>query len=161
MKVIDNFLQIEDFKKIKETVCGINFPWYYNNFSSHKEDNIPMLNHIFYRYFEPNKVLSSYISLLDPLFNKLQITGLIRVKANLVFPSKQKEKEHIDYPFKNSSTAVYYLNTNNGGTKIKNKIINSKENRVLILDSNTPHTVIRQTDSEQGRFVININYYTV
>lgn len=160
MKVIDNFLPIEEFKKIKEVVCGINFPWYYNNHSTHKEDNIPMLNHTFYRYDEPNKVLSSYISLLDPLFNKLKITGLIRVKANLIFPSKKKEKEHIDYPFKNFLTAVYYLNTNNGGTKIKNKLITSKENKILILDGNTPHTVVRQTDSEQGRFIININYYT-
>jgi len=29
MKIIDNFLEKEDFEKIQQTMMGMDFPWYY------------------------------------------------------------------------------------------------------------------------------------
>jgi len=55
-------------------------------------------------------------------------------------------------------TAVYYINTNNGYTKlIDETIITSEENKLLTFDSNTKHTGTTCTD-ENVRIVLNINY---
>ena len=53
---------------------------------------------------------------------------------------------------------VIKSNSNNGGTKIKDKVIKSKENRMVTIPGNTPHVVVRHTDNNIGRFVINFNY---
>ena len=60
---------------------------------------------------------------------------------------------------KGSKTAVFYVNSNNGYTKLKNgTIIKSEENKIAIFDGETEHTGTTCTD-EEFRVVVNINYF--
>ena len=38
-KVVDNFLDTDDFNQIKESLLGDNFPWYYNNVITNDQDS--------------------------------------------------------------------------------------------------------------------------
>ena len=56
-------------------------------------------------------------------------------------------------------TSVFYLNTNNGGTKFKRgKFVRSVGNRMITFDSNYDHTGVTCTD-QNNRVVVNFNYY--
>ena len=159
MKIIDNFLEEKQFKQIQEIMLGPDFPWYYQNHSTYKGDTVSQLTHIFYNFELKRKSNGETIDLLDPIIQKLNAAALLRIKANLTFPAKMKERPHTDFGWNNVMTAVYYLNTNNGGTRVEDKIVQSKENRMLIMPAHTLHSVVRHTDSNYGRFVINFNYF--
>ena len=161
MKIIDNFLKKEEFKKIQQAMMGEFFPWYYNKGSNYADDGISQLTHTFYDFKLPNKINGLTLPLLNPILKKLNEVGIVRIKANLTYPNKNSQVVHTDFLFKNLKTAIYYLNTTNGGTKIKNKFIKSIENRMVIMPSNTPHAAVRHTDTKIGRFIINFNYYGV
>ena len=162
MEIIDNFLEKEQFEKIQQTMMGVDFPWYYQKNSNYKEDGLSQLTHGFYNYELSKRANSPFLEILTPILKKLDAVGLIRIKANLTYPAKAHQEIHTDFPFKNVMTAIYYINSNNGGTRIKqkkDKIVKSIENRMVIVSVDTPHTVIRHTNSKVGRFVINFNYY--
>lgn len=159
MKVIDNFLDKKNFEHIRDQMISIKFPWYYNNNSNYAHDGIAQLTYSFYFWDDPVRVTGN-IQLLKPILDKLNVKGLIRIKANLNFPSSDKKPiYHIDSPFKKTKTAVYYLNSNNGGTKFKDKFVESKENRMVIFNTQTKHSAIPHDNNKQARFVINFNYY--
>ena len=160
MKIIDNFLEKEEFEKIQQTMMGMDFPWYYQKNSNDQKDGLSQLIHGFYNFKLSDRANSSFLKMLNPILKKLNAIGLIRIKANLTYPAQKYQEMHIDFPFKNVMTAIYYINSNNGGTKIKQKIVKSIENRIVIITGDTPHAVIRHTDNNVGRFVINFNYYS-
>tara|TARA_R100000322_G_scaffold149186_1_gene106048 strand:- start:328 stop:840 length:513 start_codon:yes stop_codon:yes gene_type:complete len=167
-KVVDNFLNKDEFKNIKETIQHPLFTWYYYpaiNYEEGKEDLIEkdlnqyQFTHTFYENNRPN---SPYFDNLQTLLNKLNCKSLVRIKANLnPYSSKLAESGyHIDFDYKNLKTAVYYINTNNGYTKFKknNKKIKSLENRIVKFDSSLEHLGTNTTDSKR-RIVLNINYF--
>ena len=39
IKIFDNFLNKEDFKKLFDSMNGHSFPWYYNDYVNDKENN--------------------------------------------------------------------------------------------------------------------------
>jgi uncharacterized protein YuzE len=69
---------------------------------------------------------------------------------------------HNDYLYKNSKTAIFYLNNTDGNTflKINNKKIGIEcvENRMLIFSSDIKHAAGQHTNSVR-RIVLNINYF--
>jgi len=159
LKVIDNFLDEKTFIEIKNNILGSNFPWYYSLSADNIKDDVSQLCHVFYNIDVDNRVNSDYFRLLNPIIKKLNAIGLVRIKANLTYPSKTVLKYHTDFNLKNLKTAIFYLNTNDGGTKIKNKIINSVENRMLVMNNDIPHAVIRHTDTKTARVVLVLNYF--
>ena len=60
-----------------------------------------------------------YLPYFYPLLNKIVSGFLLRVSLNLTFatPNPYVSEFHVDTEVKNSNTCVYYLNSNNGGTK--------------------------------------------
>ena len=38
MKIIDNFLEPEEYGKMKAILCGEYFPWHYNDYVNSRED---------------------------------------------------------------------------------------------------------------------------
>ena len=65
---------------------------------------------------------------------------------------------HTDNSF-NCTTAIFYLNTNNGYTKFKDGTkIESISNRAIYFDSDLMHFGSTCTDKD-FRFVLNINYF--
>ena len=56
------------------------------------------------------------------------------------------------------TTAIYYLNTNNGYTEFEDGTkVDSVRNRLVVYPTNTTHRAAGQTDTNK-RIVINFNY---
>jgi|TARA_R110000796_G_scaffold104978_3_gene214974 hypothetical protein len=161
MKVIDNFLPLDQFKKIQSTITGFSFPWFYNDYVNDEDDDEEnfQFTHLFYSKLRN----SDFFSLLEPLIKKLNMDSIARIKANLLVKTKTKQvfNFHNDFDWKYKwNTAIFYINTNNGKTIFKhnNKQITSRENRVVIFDGRLKHAGTTCTDSK-NRIVINLNYF--
>jgi hypothetical protein len=79
--------------------------------------------------------------MLDPVFEKIKPKKLKRVKLNLINRTEKiiEHGFHIDVD-KNidCTTAILYINDNNGYTKFKNNyIMKSEENKFVSFKSNT------------------------
>lgn len=155
MKVKKNVLPNVVFNIIKNLFFDNYFGWYYQDNVNHKNDAHFQFCHLF---FDNNKINSNYFEHLSPIINYINPQQLIRVKANLL-PKTVKIIEHgFHIDIKDCMTAVYYINTNNGYTKlIDGTIISSEENKLITFDSNIEHTGTTCTD-ENVRIVLNFNY---
>ena len=137
VKVVDNLLSPEEFKKLNDVLMGPEFPW----------------------YFLPSK----FVTILDPFLTKLNMKKVIRIKANKTFKKKENIESamHTDVTRKDDEkfkTAVFYCNSNNGSTMFENgKKVESKANRAVVFDGRTLHCGVDCTDSLR-RVVINFNY---
>jgi hypothetical protein len=156
-KVIDNFLSKNDFSNIKE-LFEKKLPWYFNDFVTYKSEKKDFyFTHIFYNN---NTLNSDFMEIVRPIINLINIKALIRIKANL-YPRTHtiyEHDSHSDYDFKHNGL-LYYINTNNGFTKLSNGTkIESIENRALFFDSSLFHNSSTCTD-EKCRININFNYF--
>tara|TARA_R100000005_G_C4818380_1_gene101041 strand:+ start:24 stop:515 length:492 start_codon:yes stop_codon:yes gene_type:complete len=158
MKVIDNFLDESYFNYLTSAIMSDWFPWYYNFGILYPGDGQSMFTHTFFRPDDPPNHTRDYFYLLEHFVKLLDVKKLYRIKANLNHKTIFKTKTGYHYDFDDMTTSVFYMNTNNGGTKLKNgKFIKSVANRLVTFDSNLLHTGINCTD-EQRRVVINFNY---
>ncbi len=158
MKIIDNFLEKENFLELEKAFFGTEFPWYYNDSKSLKGDvNFQFIHAIVW----DKTILSPYWKIVEPILKKLNYKEVIRVKANLTTKKNEiiKSPMHIDTGVKNSKTAVFYCNTNNGYTLFNSgeKVV-SKANRAVVFEGNEFHCGVDSTD-EKIRVVINFNYF--
>ena len=157
VEVIDNFLPSYHFKVLQSVMMGPDFEWYYNDDVAYNDDGRYQFIHGFYK----DSWKSDNLSLLDLALQKLDVKKLYRIKANLnprtlfnVKTGYHVDESELD-PHK---TAVYYINTNNGGTKFKKgKMVKSLANTMVIFDSHLLHAGITCTD-EKRRVMINFNY---
>tara|TARA_R110000851_G_scaffold50049_1_gene119951 strand:+ start:689 stop:1159 length:471 start_codon:yes stop_codon:yes gene_type:complete len=155
MKIKENFISQKDFENLSSVIISSHIPYYFKNNVAHKGDKDFYFTH---ELFNEKKEKSRYFDLMIPVLDKLKISTLLRVKVNC-FPSTKKiikYGEHVDFPFKHNG-AIFYINTCDGGTWIKDKFIQSISNRILLFDSNKPHQSTNCTD-KKCRFNININY---
>jgi hypothetical protein len=166
MEIIDNFLDKKDFLIIQNAILNGPISWYFQkgkdrDYGDDDDNELDQyqFTHLFYNNFEP---CSSFFKILEPLVKKLNVSSLIRIKANLNPHNTTLSQGifHTDYNRKNQKTAVFYINDCNGYTLFKkpNKKVYSKANRVVIFDSNTLHSGTNTTDKKR-RVVLNINYY--
>ena len=160
MQIIDNFLEEPYFKRLEKLLNMYEFPWFTRKDISEKGK---FSGHIYYQshtFYQDNKILSAFFDELQPLYEKLEVRSLLRIKANL-FPAKENLTEngwHTDYDFDNK-TALLYINTNDGYTKLHDGTkIDSIRNRVLIFDSSTLHLSTNCTN-DWARLNINLNYF--
>ena len=162
-KVIDNYLHKQDADFIATSMMGQEFPWYYND--GHTE--YPQLVHLFWipsegiERFGATSIQASYFDILTPLLRKLQPLAIIRIKANCNWrvDNAIARPFHVDFESIQCKTAIYYVNTNDGYTLLKDGTkINSVANRLLIMDSDVEHAAVPSTDTER-RVLINLNYH--
>ena len=163
IKTIDNFLSVEDFKKIKSNMLdNKHFAWYYND-KVNDEDGITenpdnyLFTHVFYDTFKN----SDFFYLIEPFVTKLNMGSIVKIKANLMMKptSQQVFKFHKDCPWDFKWwTAIFYVNTNNGKTIFeRGEEIESRENRLILFDGRLKHAGTTSTDSKR-RILINFNY---
>jgi len=162
-EVIDNFLEIDDFNRIKDTLMNQYFPWYFNNYVVNGKEQEKISEYQFIHNFYNNHIpTSSYFEILNPIISKINPVGLLRVKANLN-PRAENHLEHgyhVDYnnSLLNQRTAVFYLNTNNGYTLFEDGTkVESVENRFVSFKTSMMHTGSTCTDQNR-RVLINFNY---
>jgi hypothetical protein len=169
-EIIDDFLPKNNSDEIEnillKNVDGIQIlPWYFiNNKSSDgilmQRDDINNFQfaHIFYE--EHNIHSNHYNTVVHPFIFKLDPLALVRVKGNLttITPNIIKYGWHTDFDNYEHTTAIYYVNTNNGKTIFKNGLeVESVKNRMVIFDGWMEHTATSSTDTK-ARCVLNFNY---
>ena len=157
-KVIDNYLEVDEHLILKTKMESNEFPWFYN---PEKVKGVKGLfksqfNHIFYINNNNNSNFCKYV---NPILDKLKPLSLIRIKANLNSPSEKiiEYSYHKDQDFK-CKIALYYVNDNNGYTIIDKKKIESKQNRIVLFNSDIKHFGTNSTNCN-NRMVINFNYF--
>jgi hypothetical protein len=158
VKIIDNFLPEEQFKKIKNIMMGDMFEWYYINGVVHNDPKSTQFQfiHVFFDRLPRENYL-----ILEDLIKKINPFSIVRIKSNLLTKTNKKITfpYHTDFKKSNLITGIYYLNTNNGKTLFKNgEEVESIENRYIYFDSKLEHTGTTCTD-KNTRVLINFNYY--
>ena len=85
----------------------------------------------------------------------------LRVKANLnprMCDNEQLGAYHQDFSIENATTAIFYLNTNNGWTQFEDGTkVESVKNRLVTFPATTNHVGFACTD-KSVRIVLNLNY---
>jgi hypothetical protein len=173
IKIEDNFLKQEDFDKLQKFMWGEcvwgepKIPWFYGDIIDYPDDEDKfMFFHLFYHRDVPQ---SPCFAELNPLFEMIKPLSTFMIKANLLTrtPNIVENKFHVDMgdlvttPEKLNqwTTAIFYINTNNGYTKFEDGTkVESVANRLLTFPANMKHTGTSCTD-EKTRVVINCNFY--
>ena len=160
-KIVDNFLPKNEFKIIQDLFYSQNFPWYYNKgvaYTDISPDGI-YFTHLFYFFQKDDLNVSSHYNCILPIISRLDVKSILRIKGNLYSKTNTifEHGAHIDYDF-NHKGFLYYVNTNNGFTKLSNGIkVESVENRGLFFDPSLIHNSSTCSDSD-SRININFNY---
>ena len=166
-QVIDNFLDEEDFKSIQDYLMGSDISWLKSPVlregSLHPPDLEDMRDNIqfWHPFYMDDEPTHDDINVLRPIIKKLDVKALLRIKANITMrtPEIIEHGYHTDYPFGGFKTAIFYINTNDGYTQIKNgRRVESVENRLLEFSGELLHTGTTCTD-QQCRVVINFDYF--
>ena len=164
MQVVDNFLPETDFKLAQALIMDYGFPWMWNDYVIKEMDkDDPKEFQFVHKFYDPlSGVTSDYPrwkDIIKPFADYMNPVSLMRIKANLnVATANHIIREfHTDFKVK-CTTAIAYMNNNNGYTLFEDGTkVESKENRVVMFDSQMRHTGIPCTD-EKRRVVINFNF---
>ena len=166
-RIIDNVLSEDDLIKIEQNVLQAPIFKALDSTATSQSDNVydVMMSRVFFSSYYSKKQLAGfdeeYLPYFYPLLNKIVSGFLLRVSLNLTFatPNPYVSEFHIDNDLPNSHTCVYYLNSNNGGTKFRDssEIAQSQRNRAVIFPSHLSHAAVNTTDTKL-RWVLNINY---
>jgi hypothetical protein len=155
-KITNNYLSTKHLNILNKVILSNNFPWFIQEI----DESFPGHRQFVHIFFKDNNFTTFYSYLIEPLLKKISYKKLIRVKVNLLTQTNKiiEHPYHIDSNVKNSITSIFYLNTNNGYTKIKNKDkIISKKNTLLTFPSSWEHHGTTCTNKEY-RIVLNIVY---
>ena len=166
-KIHNNFLDSETHKQLYETVQAIDIPWYKNPVVQPPliTEDVQFVHELYAHH----NVISNYYDTFTPILDKLDVHLLHRVKLNLTVKHHKKRilgGYHIDYhvdgvPLKELKIAIYYFNTTNGDTLIKENgkinTVNCVENSLVTFSNELEHTGMTHTDTS-FRYVLNINY---
>ena len=173
-RVNDNFLTEQDFGTIRDTITAGEFQWSFSQYvdSSNEEPTPGQFVHTV--YFGNVPCSPFYNSLVPIIEHKLGISALYRIKLNLQprLPEPFKYSFHSDlsHDFEKDvashwTTAIFYINTNNGYTEfqdgrieMENTKVKSVANRMVSFPANLRHRGTSCTN-ERKRVVINFNYF--
>ena len=160
MEVKDNFLDDIHLIQLDKLIDNSNFPWYLQKEQVGEANDGCWLSHIIYNFYEPKSDL--YAPVINIFKNKLEYISLCRIIVNLSVRHENPIKSdfHVDFEGNNKkiTTAIFYLNTNNGSTEFENgDKIDCVRNRIIVFPTNTSHRAVGQTDVNQ-RIVLNFNF---
>ena len=173
VKVIDNFLSDKEYNQVVSTIFKHDFPWTFgpilddryktgDDKNDYKFTAQNKYNFQFCHILHFNSVASPYFTdIFGPIGNTLKPESLVNVKINLnpLTDSIVEHALHTDNPYKNSKTAIYYINTCDGYTLFEDgSKVESVANRLVTFPTNTKHTGTTTTNCN-ARCVININYF--
>ena len=161
VEIIDNFLDKKTFKTLQQTLLAEDFPWYvYHGVTERKAPfdgpNYSFM-HLLYQNAEPN---SDFFKVIAPFLDKLDITAIFRIKANL-YPKTPEIVEHDLHSDAKISHkgALLCLNTNDGYTYMEDgQKIQSVENRVIRFNPSLLHGSTTCTN-ENYRVNVLVNYF--
>ena len=159
--VIDDFLPSETFTSLANTVLAHDFPWYYAdaiNGPDVQDEQEYLTNFQFVHIIhDDHRFMSHHAHLLEPVFEKLNLLALIRVKFNLnpVWRENALSGFHKDLGLP-ALSGILYLNDSDGLTVFQNgRSVEPKENRFLIFDSRLMHSASKPQKCKR-RVILNL-----
>ena len=175
LKILINeqFLPVEEFDRIQSEVMGSQFPWYKQECGvSANVDKGGYGFQFTHQLRNVDRGTSHYNDLFTNLYMRLGVKRLFRSKLNLLYRTKEIHEFkpfHVDLNENNPpwSTAIFYMNTNNGYTLFEDGTkVDSVANRLVEFEGHTFHTGSTHTigtpchEYDEGRFrvVLNINF---
>ena len=164
IEIKDNFLDKEDFDKIKEVYNSPNIPWamgdilYDDEINSEVSvlDNLQFINPV----YSMNQPVSQLFDYWIPILKKTKAVALYSIKINLNprTPKIYEHGLHTDTGFM-CKTGVFYINSNDGYTSFEDGTkVESVENRFVSFNSDMKHSGTSCTN-QKYRLVMNINYF--
>lgn len=163
IKVIDNFLPLNEFEELQKYFFDSTFPWCVGPAiqgpNAVNEKYNWQLYHLL--YYTPN-IISEHMPVIQSIYNKLDPVVFIKAKLNCNFVTD----EIVEHGYHNdvealldkTTTAVYYINSNDGYTAFQDGTkVESIENRLVSFPSSMLHTGSSCTN-KQRRMVLNLNY---
>jgi len=158
MVVKDNFLDGTHLIQLDELIDNPLFAWFLQKEQIKGTKDGCWFSHMIYATESPRSNLYDPVS--EMFWSYLKYVSLLRISINLL-PRQNPPSisdYHVDIDDKRITTAIFYLNTNNGYTEFKdgNKI-ESVRNRLIMFPANTSHRAISQTDTSV-RIVLNFNF---
>jgi hypothetical protein len=169
IEIIDDFLEEEKFNKLYDYMTSGALPWTLGNGVIDTTNDTVICDdkynfqfvHMFYH--TPCDI-SPQGEILDDLLEKIDPTVLVRIKANLnpVTDEIIEHGFHIDIQpgqmANITTTAIFYLNTNNGYTLFEDGTrISNIANRFVSFPGYMRHTGTTCTD-QRYRLILNMNY---
>jgi len=169
IKVYKNFLDKQTHKELFDLIQSKEFGWYFNSLDTIDTQFCHWLLEVGYKStYTP----SNFYKFFQPLFNHLDIQILLRAKLNLSVKQDKlrilggfhndfyRDKEQTQ-PIEELKVSIYYFNTTNGQTLIKEngkiKKIDCEANSLVTFSNTLEHVAMTHTD-EQFRYVLNLNY---
>lgn len=132
------------------------------------QNNVYMTNNLYDMYDGYQKLYEGLVrDIQQEVSKKISIIIWMRFKVNLMMSFHEKSvygfhKDCVGWlndKIKHS-TAVLYLDSNDGGTMFEDgRFVESKSNRLVVFPNSTLHSSVSQTDDEI-RTVINLNFIT-
>jgi len=162
VEIKDNLLTKEQLAQLDKLLSN-PFPWYLQKEQIKGADDGYFFSHIIYNEDVPKSDL--YNPIIKIFKNYLNYITLCRIHINLLVRQETPSISdfHTDCDFSPEdeeimTTAIFYLNTNNGATEFKDgDRIDSVRNRLIIFPTTSPHRAIGQTDVAE-RIVFNFNF---
>ena len=167
VEIIDDFCPKEYFENLQEIIMepASRFPWFYHNRINGElyDDSKDVFQFVHLLYpCAVGTTQDKYMKCLQPVINSMGAHAILRVKANCI-PRTEEIVEHgyhTDFVENNEgiTTAILYINTNNGYTIFKEgTMVASKANRLVIFPCNYLHAGTSCTD-QNIRVLINFNF---
>ncbi len=167
-RIIDDFISEDDLVKIEQNVLQASIFKAYESTAFQESDDVydVMMNRVFFSPFYDSRTKpicdQEYLPYFYPIIDRItDLKVLLRVSLNLTFatPEPNVSQFHIDNHIQNSFTNIFYLNSNNGGTKFEKSgdVVQSQRNRLVMFPSFLKHAAVNTTDTKL-RWVLNINY---
>ena len=163
MEMKDNFLDNTHLTQLDEFL--VRLPWFLQEEQVEGANDGIWFSH---KLYDRNLPCSDSFFPVNEIFEKyLKWVSLCRITVNCLLRQERpsRSKFHTDFMDDDSildeekvTTAIYYLNTNNGYTGFQGGgKIDSVRNRLVIFPTNTLHRAIGQTDVAK-RIVFNFNF---
>ena len=149
-KIIDNFLDKEFFLRLKKQIEYEDFPWRRRiECTRDSKNDKGYFTHSIFNEFKINSPM--YENTLIPILYKLKARSIINASVHMFlteFFLKKSTVYHQDWPY-NSTTAIL---------KDKEIVVESKENRIVIFNTQIKHRTIKNTTAG-ARYILNMNYF--
>ena len=157
-KIEDNFMDRILFSRVKDTLTGDTFFWFYNDFINYRPcDGYKFTNEIIKDSNLTNYYFLNYLNMIKPALEKIPHKKLHSVRFNLFLKTIKPEKHTINNHKKNTKVSILFANNTDGGIEIDNAFIKSTENQLISFDSNVEYKVVTPTDLKIFTYAI-INY---
>lgn len=166
IKVIDNAVPLLALKTFYDKITSSRFPWYWSPVVSDGANEVDTKKQFFnfqfaHNLYDKNVPRNEWFNQVSGLLDFIpDLHSLVRYKINCnpCYSSVVEHSFHTDVSFE-CTTAIIYLNTNNGYTLFESgEKVESVAGRMVIFPSSTLHTGTTCSDT-QGRFVANVNYF--